>query len=321
MRRRIIEQANDGVCVSEPCEIPTGAKTREPKMYKTVKKEGQPSFLLQPIQKIAIIPTRSSKGEYFYDKTNKTPWGGGIKELKPSKLAFTLAEVLITLAIIGIVAALTIPTLVSKNEKKQLYTQFMKSYNTLSNVMNLASAEHGDPSNWVSYPNDNNVHDVSALIFDKILSKNMKVVKTCKVSNYSECMPFASYKTLDGNLLFGEETLSEMPSESVFIIGADGSSYMIISDIYSGLLDVFFYLDTNGLKGPNVLGRDLHALEFSDSDGKYMLHPADDYTTESYGQTTNSYGKSYNNCDPLSNNESNGFGCAARLLKEGAMNY
>ena len=44
------------------------------------------------------------------------------------KAAFTLAEVLITLGIIGIVAAMTIPTLVSNYQKKVLKTQFTKKY-------------------------------------------------------------------------------------------------------------------------------------------------------------------------------------------------
>ncbi len=84
----------------------------------------------------------------YYDKQNQIPLGGGgLNSLNPHH-AFTLAEVLITLAIIGIVAALTIPTLVSKNEKKQLYTQFMKTYNTIVNTFALASIEEGEPNNW-----------------------------------------------------------------------------------------------------------------------------------------------------------------------------
>ena len=57
------------------------------------------------------------------------------------KFGFTLAEVLITLAIIGIVAALTIPTVVANYNKHAQYTAFMKMYNTLSNAFSLASAE------------------------------------------------------------------------------------------------------------------------------------------------------------------------------------
>ncbi|MBP7212243.1 prepilin-type N-terminal cleavage/methylation domain-containing protein, partial [bacterium] len=51
-----------------------------------------------------------------------------------SKTAFTLAEVLITLGIIGIVAALTIPTLMNKSQKQQTVTALKKSYSTFSQV-------------------------------------------------------------------------------------------------------------------------------------------------------------------------------------------
>ena len=51
---------------------------------------------------------------------------------EPMKKAFTLAEVLITLGIIGIVAAMTLPTLIGKYQKKQTVTQLKKSYTEIS---------------------------------------------------------------------------------------------------------------------------------------------------------------------------------------------
>ena len=52
------------------------------------------------------------------------------------KKAFTLAEVLITLGIIGVVAAMTLPTLVNNTEKKELDAQLTKSYSVLQNAIN-----------------------------------------------------------------------------------------------------------------------------------------------------------------------------------------
>ena len=51
-----------------------------------------------------------------------------------NKSAFTLAEVLITLGIIGIVAAMTLPALINKAEEYILKQQFKKVYNTLQNA-------------------------------------------------------------------------------------------------------------------------------------------------------------------------------------------
>lgn len=48
--------------------------------------------------------------------------------------AFTLAEVLITLGIIGVVAALTMPSLINRTRNKELHTAFLKTYSELNQV-------------------------------------------------------------------------------------------------------------------------------------------------------------------------------------------
>ena len=50
------------------------------------------------------------------------------------RFGFTLAEVLITLGIIGVVAAMTIPTLMVNYKAHQLHSQFLKSYSTIQQV-------------------------------------------------------------------------------------------------------------------------------------------------------------------------------------------
>lgn len=60
-----------------------------------------------------------------------------------SKLAFTLAEVLITLGIIGVVAAITIPVLIAKTHSKQYTTSFKKALSTLSNAARMSEGQFG----------------------------------------------------------------------------------------------------------------------------------------------------------------------------------
>jgi type II secretory pathway pseudopilin PulG len=62
--------------------------------------------------------------------------------------AFTLAEVLITLGIIGVVAALTLPNLIQKNQEKVLVTQFIKTYSLLNQVYIQTIQENDQPSTW-----------------------------------------------------------------------------------------------------------------------------------------------------------------------------
>lgn len=54
------------------------------------------------------------------------------------KYAFTLAEVLITLGIIGVVAAMTIPMLISKIQKAQIETQIRENYSSIYQTMKMA---------------------------------------------------------------------------------------------------------------------------------------------------------------------------------------
>ena len=55
-------------------------------------------------------------------------------EVMTKRFGFTLAEVLITLGIIGVVAAMTIPTLISNTNGAKFRSQFKKTLSTLNQV-------------------------------------------------------------------------------------------------------------------------------------------------------------------------------------------
>lgn len=59
------------------------------------------------------------------------------------KKGFTLAEVLITLGIIGVVAALTMPALIQKNQDKELLSGIKKTYSDISNAVLRAQTDYG----------------------------------------------------------------------------------------------------------------------------------------------------------------------------------
>lgn len=64
------------------------------------------------------------------------------------KNAFTLAEVLITLGIIGVVAAITMPTLISNHKKRVVETKLQKAYSMIAQAMKFSENEHGDSDMW-----------------------------------------------------------------------------------------------------------------------------------------------------------------------------
>lgn len=91
--------------------------------------------------------------------------------------AFTLAEVLITLGIIGVVTSITLPTMIKNYEKKVIVTRMQKFYTTFNDALRRSVAENGDMTGWtfpVSY------YDAigSETFFNTYLVKNIKYVKT-----------------------------------------------------------------------------------------------------------------------------------------------
>ena len=130
--------------------------------------------------------------------------------------AFTLAEVLITLGIIGVVAALTIPTLIANAEKSSIISKVEKDYAMLSQVsMSLANENGGTLENvFTSDPN---------LMYTQYLAK-FKTVKAC--ANTSGCFPLGiDYYNIQGSDIWG----SPIDSNSTLykFILADGNLFFI----------------------------------------------------------------------------------------------
>ena len=205
-------------------------------------------------------------------------------ELTPCrKAAFTLAEVLITLGIIGVVAAMTLPGLVAKYKDKVMIAQVKKSYAAIQNAFNSAAFEmSGDSRNIASIFDSGNVNDAGNIIF-----KNMKVLKTC-LPNTEGCtvdtvkFPKAKndgygksrgidmksrYRVVlqDGSSVtlnkFNNEgsclttfTDYEKDADGNYIFDDDGNRIPVVSQQYQcGQL----IIDGNGMKGPNQIGADV----------------------------------------------------------------
>ena len=86
-------------------------------------------------------------------------------------LAFTLAEVLITLGIIGIVAAMTIPTLIANYQKQQTVSKLKKFYSTINQAIKLSEVDNGFAAQWQYPPNGRFNPDVMEEWFNKYFAK------------------------------------------------------------------------------------------------------------------------------------------------------
>ena len=103
------------------------------------------------------------------------------------KNAFTLAEVLITLGIIGVIAAMTLPTLVQKQQEKVTVSRLKKAYSALSQAYLMISKDYGEPTNWgislAVTDDDGNTNAEGALNVANLFAKYMNVTKNCGVAD------------------------------------------------------------------------------------------------------------------------------------------
>ncbi len=89
--------------------------------------------------------------------------------------AFTLAEVLITLGIIGIVAAMTLPTLIMNHRKQVTVNKVKKFYTVMSQATNSAIAEYGSMEDWQGFTTAYNGPELQSW-FDTYLKPYLKVI-------------------------------------------------------------------------------------------------------------------------------------------------
>ena len=104
------------------------------------------------------------------------------------KRGFTLAEVLITLGIIGVVAAMTIPTLMSTFAKQRTETQLKAFYSRINQTIKMSIADNGDPDGWVeekAYSYNEQVDFLKQYIFPYM--KNLGY-KECTIRQVGVCI-------------------------------------------------------------------------------------------------------------------------------------
>ncbi len=97
------------------------------------------------------------------------------------RYAFTLAEVLVTLGIIGVVAALTIPQLISNHRKQEVVTKLEKVYSVMNQAIRTSEAEYGDVAGWAidcGVPGAATcTRDEAKEWFNNYIGKNIQILK------------------------------------------------------------------------------------------------------------------------------------------------
>lgn len=174
-----------------------------------------------------------------------------------ARLGFTLAEVLITLGIIGIIAALTIPALVTGYQKNVTVESLKKVYSTLSQAVKLSEADNGFVNDW----------DIGAghNLFIDYLFPYLNSVEYCVLS---ECTSKGIHFGLEGNKYVvpgGSNSVETLPggdTQTWIVVLADGTMLYAYQSLYHNYVIVRIMADLNGNKGPNKMGRDIFSLLF-----------------------------------------------------------
>ncbi len=189
------------------------------------------------------------------------------------KFAFTLTEVLVTLSIIGVVSALTVPTLMNQYQRKVQAVQIRKFANELDQGFEMQIIEEGktklsSTNMWKKIINSSDLSDLRAFF-----NTRFKIIKTCEKT--SGC--FAdSYRSIDGS----KEEAFDNSKITTYVL-ANSAAIRLISRMTQKKDDdgnyvfdtegkpivdtegdsaIVIWVDINGADKPNIGGRDLFKI-------------------------------------------------------------
>ncbi len=201
-----------------------------------------------------------------------------MKRINYSVLAFTLAETLITLVIIGVIAAITVPTLITKYQKEQTVTRLKKVYSSFAQTTVRAVADNGPIKTWEK--------GNSARFANNYLIPYLSISKNCGTNNSGPCNFNKFY--------LNDEPDNTMVDKPKFILN-DGTLVGISYNKSDIAQKVKILVDINGPKKPNKNGKDVFGFfyylqddETPDIVGKFvpdggwrsfdeLLNDSDDY--------------------------------------------
>ena len=192
-----------------------------------------------------------------------------------------------TLGIIGIVAAMTLPLLIGKYQKKQTVEQLKSTYSLLSQVFVRSQAEYGDPVNWdvnTVYGSSDaaNSLEVLDMFCRKHILHFIKILENYKYTSFKN-IGYKSIYHLNGNAdntaLGSSGYMFRLANGTILKVSLDGHCYgeSTNEDGNSSCSDwritnVVMYVDINGLQKPNTIGKDLFVMMYKTSNAKFGFY-------------------------------------------------
>lgn len=170
------------------------------------------------------------------------------KTKKDSKKAFTLAETLLTLTIVGVIAALTIPAMKEHSDMSSIIAQTQKAYLTAQSATSAVESAQGDLELW-PWSQTATINNYYKNVMNVVPDNAWTGYQTYEMDGdiWANIQPPSYFKTTDGM--------------SWYIYNWSNGTDMGNSRIYGVI-----HVDVNGASGPNRVGVDVHAFTVS-SDG------------------------------------------------------
>lgn len=180
-------------------------------------------------------------------------------------IAFTLAEVLIVIGIIGIVAQMTIPTLVNNVQDAQYKTMYKKAFSTLNQALITIASDNGGSLKNLCADSDN------TCVRDAFANK-MNWTKKCENANITGNCWANSWTRLNGNATwainyYGNEAAMNLSDGTflVFVIYKPNCDYIENPGVSTLMSCAYAQIDINGLNKPNKIGKDIFLVHLQEN--------------------------------------------------------
>lgn len=246
------------------------------------------------------------------------------------KLAFTVAEVLIVMGIIGIIAELMIPGLIADFNKAQYVLGLKKAYTVFNQALRQASADNGcindiKCTNLFAFVDGNATTEK----FGDEIVKYFKILKNCKLTSDQDCWSDMTRLNYDGTPSASDTNRNSKDTQYKFTT-VDGMSFAIAHSYsdncglmvgwQNNLSQVcgYLYVDVNGKKGPNFMGKDVYEFYIANGRGA-ILYPYGGSDAANGGGWWWNQQENQRRCSPANKR---GDYCAGRIVEESwVMNY
>ncbi len=187
-----------------------------------------------------------------------------------SKSGFTLAEILIVLGIIGIVAVLTIPILIEETNERELRSAWKKQYSALSQAYLRVVTKNGGSLSGI-FPTNTGSEE-----FKNELKENLTYISDCSgTATYggsgSGAASGGCWHVSNGSQYLNGTNISESPAQPGLVLKEGALLKIQITSI--NCLDPvgafnrcgWIEVDVNGFRKPNTVGKDIFSFQLTPS--------------------------------------------------------